>query len=312
MFHTPPSAISTWGAWAVFANVLATRLGVPVPAAPVLVLAGSAVATGLIPFWHVLGAAVVAAVVADSTWFTIGRQYGRRVMNALVLVSLSVDTSVRKARAWFELLGAPTLFVSYFVPGLGLITPPLLGTTGINTRVFLAWDFAGALVWATFWLLGGATFALELRQLMLSVSAHGGTAVDIVIVTFAVYLAYRWIRRMLFRRWLADVRITPEQLDSMMRSAHPPVILDARPEVVRQAEPHRIPGAIMVDLSSRERPDSALLERDIVVYCVCPNEATARQIAHQMRRKGFTHAHALKGGLDSWERNGYPVEPLPL
>jgi membrane protein DedA with SNARE-associated domain/rhodanese-related sulfurtransferase len=312
VFHVPLSAISTWGAWAVFANVLAMRLGVPVPAAPTLVLAGAAVATGLISFWHVLGAAVVAALIADSIWFIIGRNYGRRVVNQLVRVSLSVDTSVRKARAWFERLGAPILFVSYFVPGLGLISPPLLGTTRTDIRVFLAWDSAGALVWATFWLLGGATFTAEFSRITSLVTAHEGTAVNILIVTSAIYVAYRCIQRLRFRRWLAHVRITPEQLDTMMRSEYPPVILDARPEAVRKADPHKIPGAMMVDLSSPERLDTTLLEHDIVVYCVCPNEATARQIAHQMRRKGFARAHALKGGLDAWERHGYPVEPMPL
>ena len=96
-----------------------------------------------------------------------------------------------------------------------------------------------------------------------------------------------------------------------MRSERPPVILDARPEAVRKAEPHRIPGAMLVDLSSPEKIDATLLEHGLVVYCVCPNEATAKQIAQQMRRKGFTGVRALKGGLDAWERHGYPVEPLP-
>jgi len=311
LFHVPPSAISTWGAWAVFANVLATRLGVPVPASPMLVLAGSAVAAGLISFWHVVAAAVTAALIADSIWFAIGRQYGRSVMNALVRVSLSFDTSVRKSRVWFERLGAPVLSISYFVPGLGLIPPPMLGTARTRPGIFLAWDGAGALGWAAFWLLGGAAFASAFKQLTFAVTAHDGVAVEILIITSAVWFSYRWIQRSLFRRWLAQVLITPEQLHTMMRSEHPPVIFDARPEAVRKAEPHRIAGAMMIDLPLPRRLDSLLSNHDLVVYCVCPNEATARKIAHQIHRKGFPRAHVLKGGLDAWERQGYPVEPMP-
>ncbi len=96
----------------------------------------------------------------------------------------------------------------------------------------------------------------------------------------------------------------------MMRSERPPVILDARPQAVRLAEPHRIPGAIPIDLASPEKVDEGLLEHDLVVYCVCPNEATAKRISQQMRRKGFRHVRALKGGLDAWEHHGYPVESL--
>lgn len=53
------------------------------------------------------------------------------------------------------------------------------------------------------------------------------------------------------------------------------------------------------------------MTRPIVVYCVCPNEATAKRIVSQLQRKRIRHALALKGGLDAWEKHGYPVEPLP-
>jgi 3-mercaptopyruvate sulfurtransferase SseA len=53
-------------------------------------------------------------------------------------------------------------------------------------------------------------------------------------------------------------------------------------------------------------------EREVVVYCVCPNEATAKQIVKQLRAKGFKNVRPLKGGLDAWEKKGYPVEEIPL
>jgi rhodanese-related sulfurtransferase len=51
-------------------------------------------------------------------------------------------------------------------------------------------------------------------------------------------------------------------------------------------------------------------DRELVVYCVCPNEATAKQIAGQLNARGFHHVRPLRGGLDEWESGGYPVEPL--
>ncbi|RDK06118.1 rhodanese-like domain-containing protein [Cupriavidus lacunae] len=120
--------------------------------------------------------------------------------------------------------------------------------------------------------------------MMTLVSAHGVTVAEVFLAVGAFFAAYRWIQRLRFRRRLAHIRITPQQLDEMMRSERPPVILDARPQAVRQAEPHRIPGAIPIDLASPEKVDEALLEHDLVVYCVCPNEATAKEISQQMRR----------------------------
>jgi 3-mercaptopyruvate sulfurtransferase SseA len=53
-------------------------------------------------------------------------------------------------------------------------------------------------------------------------------------------------------------------------------------------------------------------EHEVVVYCVCPNEATAKQIVRQLKAKGFRNVRPLKGGLDAWEKKGFPVEAIPF
>src|ERR1700722_13617659 len=105
LIQIPPSAIENWGSAAVFTNVLATRLGVPLPAIPVLIFAGSAIAGGSLVFSHVLFAAVVAALLGDSVWFSAGRIYGRRLTDFLGRMSISLDASVRTTRALFERFG---------------------------------------------------------------------------------------------------------------------------------------------------------------------------------------------------------------
>jgi rhodanese-related sulfurtransferase len=116
---------------------------------------------------------------------------------------------------------------------------------------------------------------------------------------------------MQFHRWLAKYRISPEQLDAMMRSDKPPVIFDARPEGVRRKEAHRIKGALPLDLEASGKIDEIFREHEVVVYCVCPNEATAKQIARRLKAKGFRNVRPLKGGLDAWEKKGFPVEAIP-
>ncbi len=64
-------------------------------------------------------------------------------------------------------------------------------------------------------------------------------------------------------------------------------------------------------LDSPDRIDQMLSEHEVVVYCVCPNEATAKVIARHLHAKGFRHVRPLKGGLDAWEKHGYPVEAIP-
>ncbi|WP_277187316.1 DedA family protein/thiosulfate sulfurtransferase GlpE [Caballeronia sp. BR00000012568055] len=308
-----PTALATsWGAWAVFVSVLATQLGVPVPAAPMLIIAGTLVAQGAASFWQMLLAAVLAVLIADSLWFAAGRLYGRRFLTSLVRFSLSIDSTLRTARNWFERFGVPLLALSKFVPGLGLVSAPMLGTTQIEVRIFVLWDVIGATAWASFWMLGGAALQHQIAEGIALVRENGATVVDVLVIAFVGFVLYRWIRRQQFRMWLEKYRITPDQLDAMMRSDAPPVIYDARPADVRRKEPYRIKGAVALDLDSPDLVDQILSEHEVVVYCVCPNEATAKLIARRLQAKGFKHVRPLKGGLDAWEKHGYPVEAIPL
>jgi membrane protein DedA with SNARE-associated domain/rhodanese-related sulfurtransferase len=310
MWNLPSAIPPDFGAGAVFLSVLVTQLGVPLPAAPMLVLAGTMAAMGEASYVNLLLAAVGATLLADSLWFTAGRLRGRRLLNGLVRYSLSLDTTIRVARNVFERHGAPILSVAKFVPGLGLIAAPLLGTTSVDTRVFLLWDAVGASLWAGAWLLGGAIAHDQIALFTHFVRANGGTIFEVLAVAGLSFIAYRWIRRVQFRRWLAHHRISPQELDEMLKSEAPPIVFDARPRSVREKEAYRIPGARPLNLDSDEPLAPALLACPIVVYCVCPNEATAKRIINQLRSKHLYHAHALKGGLDAWERHGYPVEPL--
>jgi rhodanese-related sulfurtransferase len=50
--------------------------------------------------------------------------------------------------------------------------------------------------------------------------------------------------------------------------------------------------------------------RDIVVYCTCPNEATAVKVTRQLHEFGLTRVRPLAGGLAGWEKRGFPVDRL--
>ncbi|OAJ59877.1 cytochrome P460 [Paraburkholderia ginsengiterrae] len=311
MIVFPSSAVSAWGSAFVFVNVLLTRLGVPIPAVPVLLFAGSAIASGTLPFWPTLGAAAAGALIGDGTWFTAGRLYGRKLIAAFGRLSPAIDSKVDKARALFERFGVPLVSISKFVPGLGLITPPLMGATAVDVRIYAVWDLAGVLAWATFWLLGGAAAERELHMLLDFVRARGGTVIDILAAATLVYLVFRLQQRRRDRRRLADATRAEAARTTALgwpRLA-PPKVLDARPQAPVFEAPHRIPGALTLNPDSPEQIDGALRAHDTVIYCVCPDSATAVEMTQHMREHGYTRIRALRGGLDAWQRRGFPVEP---
>lgn len=106
MWHFPIAIPSSLGPWAVFVSVLITQLGVPVPAVPMLILAGTMAAMGQASYPALFAAAIGATMLADSLWFYMGRTRGRRLLNGLVRFSLSLDTTLRFARNLFERYGA--------------------------------------------------------------------------------------------------------------------------------------------------------------------------------------------------------------
>ncbi|MGF6469610.1 VTT domain-containing protein [Paraburkholderia youngii] len=333
MVEFPLSAISTWGSAIVFVNVLLTRLGVPIPAVPMLLFAGSAIAAGNLPFWPTLGAAVLGALIGDGTWFAAGRLYGRKLLAWLGRLSPVVDTRLEMARSLFERYGMPLVSISKFVPGLGLITPPLMGTTAVDIRIYALWDLASVITWATFWLLGGAAVEREVHMLRAFVERRGGTIADILLAVALFYLLYRlylrYDERRRFRR-AASAPATPmlaapthaspasdasrlpwswRHSGRLSRTA-PSRVLDARPGAPLLDLRGLIPDALALDPHSPELIDGALRTHDVVIYCICPDSATALEVSQYMRRNGYTRIRALRGGLDAWRRRGFPVGSL--
>jgi len=49
-------------------------------------------------------------------------------------------------------------------------------------------------------------------------------------------------------------------------------------------------------------------DREMVVYCACPNEASAAKVALQLRAYGFYHVRPLSGGIDAWASAGLPID----
>jgi rhodanese-related sulfurtransferase len=71
----------------------------------------------------------------------------------------------------------------------------------------------------------------------------------------------------------------------------------------------RIPGALAVDLDDVPRTlANVARDQEVIVYCACPNEATAAKVAMQLRGQGFRRVRPLAGGIDAWTSAGLAVE----
>jgi rhodanese-related sulfurtransferase len=111
---------------------------------------------------------------------------------------------------------------------------------------------------------------------------------------------------------LRMARISVADLYRLMESGSAPIVVDVRSHTARSLEPRWIPGAIHVPLDDVGRHLANLpRDRDIIVYCSCPSEASAARVARMLINHGFKSVRPLFGGLEAWLAAGYAVELAP-
>lgn len=252
----------------VFANVLVTQVGIPVPAIPILVVAGALVAQGQIEPATLILVAVVASLIGDTLWYFAGRRFGYRILRTLCRVSIEPDSCVKQTENIFERWGAPSLMVAKYVPGFATIAPPLAGTMRVGLPVFLGYSAIAALLWSGLPIALGAIFHAEVERALEWLEGMGTGAVMVIAAAVVLYIGVKVIQRTMLIRFLRMVRISVDELRDLMRQEPKPVVLDVRSAAARRLDPRRIPGAIAVNI---ETPQLALVavppDRDVVVYC---------------------------------------------
>jgi membrane protein DedA with SNARE-associated domain/rhodanese-related sulfurtransferase len=300
-----------YGLIAVFSVVLVQQLGAPIPVLPVMLVAGAQSAGDPAFGVYALALAIVASTVGSMPWFWAGQRFGHRVLRLTCRVSLSRDSCVRQTETAFERHGATAVVISKFVPGLAHVAPPLAGAFGFNTPRFLFYNAVGAALWAGAGLILGLLFYPQIDWLLAQFYAFGGHALGLLAALVAAYFAYRWLVRRRFLKTLHASRIEVAELQEMIGRGDAPIVLDVRSRVHRKLDARRIPGARAVDLDDLERPLAQIsADRDVVVYCACPNDATAVKVAMLLKRRGIRHVRPLAGGIDAWANAGLATEAL--
>jgi membrane protein DedA with SNARE-associated domain/rhodanese-related sulfurtransferase len=309
-----PHLIHTYGILIVFGIVLLEQLGLPIPAFPVLVVAGAlaidvagdpGASAGALA--ATLAASLAACLAADLFWFRAGRYYGKRILRLLCRISLSPDSCVSQTEDNFLRWGAKSLVVAKFIPGFNTIAPPLAGAVGTSTARFLWLSVAGGLLWSGVGVGLGAWFHGSVDDVLGWFDTLGSTALLVVVALLALFVLFKYLER---RRNLGDAampRITPAEVHALLEAGHDPLIVDARGVTARQLE-QGIPGALVfADDGAVQLMATLDRDRDIVVYCSCPNDVTAARVAQTFLRNGFHRARPLQGGLDAW--NAHCAEP---
>jgi membrane protein DedA with SNARE-associated domain/rhodanese-related sulfurtransferase len=307
--HELSLAIAHYGMMIVFVNVLVDQIGLPVPAVPTLIVAGAVAADGKLPFAALFAWSVAACLLADCGWYLIGQKYGIRVLKTLCKISLEPDSCVSQTQVRFERWGINSLVIAKFVPGLAIIAPPMAGALRIGWLRFGALSACGAVLWVGTALAAGMLFKSQIGRVLQHLSAIGSIAGAGAALLLAAYVSFKWWERSRFYKMLRMARISVADLYALMAAGASPVIIDVRSATARELEPRWIPGALHVPLPEvAQRLKELPRDREIILYCTCPSEASAARVAKILMNHGFRRVRPLFGGLDAWVAAGYAVE----
>ena len=297
------------GASVLFWVVFVEQIGFPLPALPLLVAAGALVGAGKMSLAAALLLPVAAALPPDLAWYYLGRQRGGRVLGFLCRLSLEPDSCVRDTENLFHRNGPRGLLLAKFVPGFSTVAPPLAGIVGMSPATFVLYDIGGTLIWAAASAGVGALFTNQLEQLMGLFDQAGGLMLLIMLLGLAGFIGYKFYHRQKFLRHLRMAKISVDELKQRMDAGDAISVVDVRHPLALDLDPESIPGAINFTLEEIEhRHHEIPRDRDIVLYCTCPNEVSSARTAFLLKKKGIHRVRPLEGGLDAWRERKFPVE----
>ncbi len=249
----------------LFGWVLLEQMGLPIPAAPLLIAAGALARAGKMNLTFAVALAFVAVILADLFWYSLGRYRGGRILKLLCRISLEPDSCVRRTENVFVRRGVHALLVAKFVPGLNTAAPSLAGIFRMPVRRFMVYDSLGALFWVVTVTSLGLMFSDQLEQIALR---WGGWLVAVLAGSLAAYVLWKFIQRRRFLRRLRIARITPKELMDKLTAGENISIVDLRQPMDIEAFPQMIPGALRIAMEEiEERHGEIPRDRDVVLYC---------------------------------------------
>jgi membrane protein DedA with SNARE-associated domain/rhodanese-related sulfurtransferase len=308
----PTHILLMYGYVLLFAWVLVEQLGIPLPATPVVLAAGALSVDGPIHFHIAFLTGVSATLVADSFWFLVGRRHGHYVLRILCKLSLEPSTCVRRTQDSFGKRRGVLLTFAKFVPGLGMLAPPVAGQNGMGYANFVFFDAIGASLWIGTLLTIGRLFGDVLKRDPGLLNWAGRFSGVLLLLGIAGFFLGRVYRRRVALRRLAASRLEPQELKALIDSGEPVYIVDLRHPLELLPDPYTLPGALHFSPDEiAARHHEIPRDRDVVLYCTCPSEATSAKTAMTLVKLGIERVRPLRGGFDEWKKLGYPLDAIP-
>jgi membrane protein DedA with SNARE-associated domain len=199
LLDAPPlnlDSLLRYGLVAVFAALILTPFGLPIPEDVSLAAAGVLVANGHTPYWAAWLVGYFGVMGGDIIAYTMGRRVG--LHPAGFISRLVGPEDITRIERFYRQYGAWAIVIARQFPGMRMPAFFFAGASGIPMTRFLAFDGAAALITTSVFTFLGFWFADRLDWLLetLQTFQRIGTVVLVVLVGLVVW---RVVRRRLQR-----------------------------------------------------------------------------------------------------------------
>lgn len=311
--HALTLHIAQHGYSILFVLVFAEAVGLPVPAALALLIAGASSVKGPLHLSFVLLISFSALVSGDVLLFLLGRRTGWWLLGLLCRFSLNPDSCILRSAESFRRYGRIMLVLAKFVPGINALAPPLAGSMNMRFPQFVILDVLGAWLYTAAWCGAGFLFSDFLSVLTNEYEASSRVLLWLIAFAIAIYFGYHvWLLLKAGSRTYVP-RVTAAEVARRFYSDlfHDMAVFDVRSHGYYSSKAFRIKGSIRLEPNTLLAQTEKLpKDKELIVYCSCYGEATSLRVARILHQHGF-RSSVIKGGLRAWRRGGYPLETVP-
>jgi len=254
----------------VFGVLFAESVGLPFPAAIALVAAGAAIASHTLSGPGILLAAVLGLMAGDCTQFWLGRKTGWALLGFLCRLSMNPETCILRSAESFYKRGKITVVIAKFIPGVNTMAAPLAGSMKMRFSQFVRLDLAGALLYASTYLVIGYLSRDFLAATLRSFREAGRVMEVVVIAAIAVYAVYRVVQYRKYRKYNVVPRVQVAELAARLTAGEKDrvQIVDVRSHGYYDIGSERILGSIRIEPNNLEEEIKTLpKDKDIYLYC---------------------------------------------
>ena len=188
--------LSQYGYVGLFAGLLFGILGLPIPDETLLVFCGYLIYQGRLDFTTAFLAGFAGSLCGITLSFYLGRSLGRAVVHRYGKYIRLTPEHLERVDRWFDRIGAWSLSIGYFIPGVRHFTALVAGMGHMRYFTFALFAYSGAAVWVALFLTLGYVFGDRWENT--SALVHRYTLIATALG--AVVLAVVWLYRRRLRR----------------------------------------------------------------------------------------------------------------